>query len=543
MMNFRDKTKTELIKELQKLQQEHNSLKTSYEKDIKELKQAEEALRLEKENFRNSLDDSPLGVRIVSTEGDTIYANQAILNIYGYDSLGELQKIHIKDRYTPESYAEAQKRKYQRDRGDLSATNYEISIVRKNGEIRHLQVFRKNVFWNGIWQFQIIYNDITEHRQAEEKLVKLNECFLKFGPDTLANINLLVALSGELMGGTCSLYNRLQGNMLCSIGQWNTPPGYQSMSHPEGHICNDVIKSTGETTILIRNLQDTSYAQTDPNVRLYRLKTYIGKAVKFNNRNIGSLCVVFQRDIIPGNNEIRLLEIIASAIGVEEIRKNAEKEIRKSKKLLEDLHKHLNEIRENERALISREIHDQIGQSLTALKLDLNRIQEYVSTNSEAMAKLKGMVELVSDTIKDVQRISSDLRPGILDDLGLSAAIEWYSGEFEERTGIRCNLKFDDSIFGDSQKNLVFFRVLQEALTNVIRHANASSVSIILHQSKQGTTMTIKDNGIGIPPGKAESTKSLGLIGMRERIKQFGGKVDILSRKGQGTKLTIFIPE
>ena len=163
-----------------------------------------------------------------------------------------------------------------------------------------------------------VSRDITSLKQVEKWLVKLNECFLKFGASTLVNINILVALCGELMGGTCSLYNRLQGDMLCSLGQWNTPHGYQSMDHPEGHLCNDVIKSTAETTIVIRDLQNTRYAQTDPNVRLYRLNTYIGKAVKFNKINIGSLCVVFQRDVIPSTNEIRLMGIIASAIGVEE---------------------------------------------------------------------------------------------------------------------------------------------------------------------------------------------------------------------------------
>ncbi|MGD0755993.1 MAG: ATP-binding protein [Bacteroidales bacterium] len=223
-------------------------------------------------------------------------------------------------------------------------------------------------------------------------------------------------------------------------------------------------------------------------------------------------------------------------------RKQAEEEVRKSKKLLENLHKHLNEMLESERALISREIHDQIGQSLTALKLDLNWMYKYVGTKPEVVMKLDNMIELISNTIKDVQRISSELRPGILDDLGLAAAIEWYSGEFEERTGIRCRLKLDDSISGNSQNDLVFFRVLQEALTNIIRHANASIVSIKLHQSKQGSTLTIKDNGIGMHLEKVESGNPLGLIGMRERIRQVGGTLYISSGIGQGTKLTIFIP-
>jgi len=353
--------------------------------NIGERKRAEDALLLEKDNFRHSLDDSPLGVRIATIEGNTLYANNTLLNFYGYDSLGELQKTPLKNRYTPESYVQAQKRKRQREHGDLSATGYEISIVRKDGEIRHLQVFRKEVLWDGVRQFQVICNDITGRKQAEEEIIK-------------------------------------------------------------------------------------------------------------------------------------------------------------SKKLVEDLHKHLTEIRENERALISREIHDQIGQSLTALKLDLNWMYKYVGTNPEAVMKLDNMIELISNTIKDVQRISSDLRPGILDDLGLAAAIEWYSGEFEERTGIKCRLRLDDSIFGDSQKNLVFFRVLQEALTNVIRHANASIVNIKLHQSKQGSTLTIKDNGIGMHLEKVESGNPLGLIGTRERIRQVGGTLYISSGIGQGTKLTIFIP-
>ncbi|RQW81044.1 MAG: sensor histidine kinase, partial [Geobacter sp.] len=202
----------------------------------------------------------------------------------------------------------------------------------------------------------------------------------------------------------------------------------------------------------------------------------------------------------------------------------------------------LNEIREEERALISREIHDRLGQSMTALKLDLKRMHSYIDTNPDAVKKLNAMIELVSGTIIDVQRISSDLRPGILDELGLVPAIEWYCYEFEERTGIKCILKLDNSDYSDSQINLTFFRILQETLTNVIRHAKASSVSIKLHQSDRGVTMSIKDNGIGITKEQIESYRSLGLISMRERVKQFNGTIDISSKKDSGTKLTIFIP-
>jgi len=148
-------------------------------RDITERKQMESSLQKSEENFRHSLDDSPLGVRISTIEGETIYANRAILDIYGYGSIEELKKTPLTERYTPESYAEFQLRKEKRLRGEFGPSEYEISIVRKNGEIRHLYVFRKGIFWNGKKQSQVVYQDITERRQAEEKLRETLESLRK----------------------------------------------------------------------------------------------------------------------------------------------------------------------------------------------------------------------------------------------------------------------------------------------------------------------------------------------------------------------------
>ncbi|MCX6556915.1 MAG: response regulator [Candidatus Aminicenantes bacterium] len=129
-----------------------------------------EALTRSEKNFRRSLDDSPLGVRVAADKGETIYANKMLLDIYGYANVEELNKVPIKERYTPQSYAEFQMRKKDRERGDFGPSEYEINIVRKNGEIRHLLVFRKEILWNGTKQFQVIYQDITDRKQAEEKI-------------------------------------------------------------------------------------------------------------------------------------------------------------------------------------------------------------------------------------------------------------------------------------------------------------------------------------------------------------------------------------
>lgn len=242
--------------------------------------------------------------------------------------------------------------------------------------------------------------------------------------------------------------------------------------------------------------------------------------------------------VIEGGKTVR---IIGNIIDITE-RKLAEIEVKKSKELLSNLNKRLNEIREEERTLLSRELHDQFGQALTALKIDLNELQYQIRTSPDAADKLNDMIGMVSNIIRDVQRISSDLRPEILYDLGLVPAIEWVTGSFEKRTGVKCTLETDGHEYSDSTNNLALFRILQESLTNVIRHANASSVFVSLRHRKDGIIMTISDDGKGITKNCIESSKSLGIIGMQERARQIGGSLEITSGKNAGTTLTIRIP-
>ncbi len=170
----------------------------------------------------------------------------------------------------------------------------------------------------------------AKSKHLREYLVKLGECFLSLGSNSDENINRLVAICGEFMGATCALYNRLERGMLCSVGKWRLPMDSKSIDKPEGHICYDVILHAKDNPFIVRNLQNSSYALTDANVARYKLQTYVGMAVKFEDRYIGSLCVVFQKDFVPSAEEIRFMRIVVSAIAIEENRRQTQLKLQES---------------------------------------------------------------------------------------------------------------------------------------------------------------------------------------------------------------------
>ncbi|MFQ5419937.1 MAG: ATP-binding protein, partial [Anaerolineae bacterium] len=217
------------------------------------------------------------------------------------------------------------------------AMRHEYRIIRPDGAVRWLygKVSPTLDETGQVMRLDGVVSDITERKQAEDRLARLNACFLNFGPDPLANINQLTALCGELLDADCALYNRLHQGMLCSWGQWQTPPGYNPVDQPEGHICYDVIKQPKDDVVIIRNLAATAYAETDPNVKPFNLQTYIGKAVQLQEETaVGSLCVVYQRDFVPGDNDIQLMTLISGAIAIEERRKGARDSLKETQEHL-----------------------------------------------------------------------------------------------------------------------------------------------------------------------------------------------------------------
>ena len=225
-------------------------------------------------------------------------------------------------------------------------------------------------------------------------------------------------------------------------------------------------------------------------------------------------------------------------------RLKTEEKLRKSHEQLRALSVYLQHIREDERIRISRQVHDELGQSLTGLKMDLYWLSSRLPKQlREVHDKTKAMSAHIDSTIQTVRRISTELRPGILDDLGLVAALEWQAHEFQKRTGVHCTVTSDlkEAIL-DEDLNTAFFRIFQETLTNVIRHANATKVTIHLKKQRGQLILEIKDNGRGISEAEISNTRSIGLLGMRERAALLGGKITVSGVSGKGTTVLVKIP-
>jgi PAS domain S-box-containing protein len=221
-------------------------------------------------------------------------------------------------------------------------------------------------------------------------------------------------------------------------------------------------------------------------------------------------------------------------------RKQIEMDLIKSQLDLRNLAMSLEMARENEKKIISREIHDELGQLMTGLKMDIAWVSGRLGTEQKMLKnKTQSMLEMVDEAIRSVKRITTQLRPRILDEMGLAAAVEWQAERFEKQSGIKCKTSFWPADIDVAMEiSIVMFRVLQEALTNVARHSHATAAAINLKAVDRRLVLQVKDNGVGITPARLNNQHSNGLMGIRERLLAIGGDLQVKGLKGRGTALT-----
>jgi PAS domain S-box-containing protein len=225
-------------------------------------------------------------------------------------------------------------------------------------------------------------------------------------------------------------------------------------------------------------------------------------------------------------------------------RTRAERELRESREHLRQLSASLQAVREEEKARIARELHDELGQALTGLKMDLAQLVTQLAPEQQgAIGQANAMKTLIESTVASVRRIATELRPLMLDDLGLLATIEWLVNDFSRRTGIAVDLTLPEVEFAlGPELSTALFRVLQESLTNVARHAGADRVRITLSGTESDVQLTVEDNGKGIGASLESAPRTFGLIGMRERARMLGGELAVHSNPWAGTSIVMIVP-
>ena len=277
--------------------------------------------------------------------------------------------------------------------------------------------------------------------------------------------------------------------------------------------------------------------------RLNKFKSMAIIPIRYQEKVLGTIHMTDEKEEMVTLKNVLFIETLAPIIGESIYRFNAEESLRKSQEHLRNLTAHLQEVRENERTIIAREIHDELGQIMTAIKIELSWVKDKYHDHTDLHQKATSMLSLIDATIQTIKKIITELRPGILDHLGISAALEWQAGEFQRITGIPCDIvTIPEEIHLEKDLTTNIFRIFQEILTNVMRHAQATQISAILEKSDGKIMLTVQDNGKGITDDQISKPASFGILGIRERVNHMGGSFKITGVPGEGTEITIIVP-
>ncbi|MGE5430249.1 MAG: PAS domain S-box protein [Syntrophomonadaceae bacterium] len=532
--------------------------------DITERKNAEDEVQKSEKLFRLVWENSADGMRLADRYGNVKMVNESFCRMV------DLKRSQMESKSISLIY-------HEDVRGE-TISGY-VEKVRTGTVIPHSQT--EITLWNGkkIW-FDVahselvlhgqellilsVFRDITERKRAEERLSKLNDCMLNFGADAKENINRLVALCGEQLSASAAFYNRLDGGSLYSLGQWNAPEDFCGKDNAEGHICYDVIRGDKNKTWVIPGLDETNYADSDPNVLRYGLKTYIGKQVSCDSNPVGALCVVYQENYSPSQDDLKLLGIAVAAIGVEEKRKRAEEELILAKEAAEKA----DQLKSDFLAQMSHEIRTPINTILSFTSLlrsefeeklpdEMGQIFKIIDSGGRRLTRTIDMILSMSQLQSGNYEMNPrklNLRSDILNNL---------FREFQNQAKLK-NLEFlltgdiqnDEVITGDPYSLTQLF---QNLIDNAIKYTQKGKVEIFIANGHPDvTSVMVKDTGIGISeeylpkifsPFSQEETgytrrfegNGLGLALVKKYADLNSATVKLESRKGKGTTVTVVL--
>ena len=491
------------------------------ETDLHERKRAEEELRVSRRSLSDIFTFAPVGIYQSSRDGKFITANFALAKMLGYSSVAELLEVQL-DRGIYFAEDERQ-RLIDEHEGRGYAVDLDMVWKRKDGSPIPVQLSAHAIKRpNGETEyFEGFVRDITERKQAEASLRKNAERLSKAQQ---------VARMGFL--------------------DWNLETDEIVLSDETYAIYGfpkDELKTTTELVARAVHPEDADLVRRELEITLQG-----GPAYDVEHRIVrpdGSIIWTHSQAEVFRDAEGKPKTMLGTTVDITK-RKEAELALQHSRKQLRALLARLTQAREEERVRISREVHDEFGQLLTGLKMDLRWLERKLSEplllppdSAALLDRVVGASELADATIAVVQKIAAELRPGALDALGLEPALQAEARRFQERSGVPCVVVAQETraISTPEVANELFY-ICQEALTNIARHARAGSVEIRLQTDGDTLVLDVRDDGVGMPAEQLKMPRSLGLIGMRERALQSGGTIAFMRNQPRGTRVVVRVP-
>ena len=481
--------------------------------DITERKRAEDALRRSEELFRAIVEDQSEMIVRWKPDGTRTFVNRAYSRVFG----GEPEDF-VGTSFFPlvaEKYRDGIWKKI----GSLTPENPLATEVHEslgvNGEIRWQEWTDRGIFDEDsrLVELQSTGRDITERERAQEAMRRSEESFRKaFDANPAPSV---------IVRSRDRYWLNVNGAFVRTFG----------------YTAEEAVGKTGAELRIWPDARE----QEELWQGFLDKKRIRGHETRLRTKSGGLIDVLFYAETIDLSGEQCLL---ASVIDITE-RKRTEEQLKRYNEELRALSARLHSVREEESARIAREIHDELGADLSSLKWDLEEIDELLSESTQPSAlreKVAALVSLTDRAVDTVRRITSELRPTALDEFGLVEALRWHAQQFQTRTGIVIDCDLPESVDLNREQATAIFRIVQEALTNVLRHARATRVDIKMRREDDYLVLTISDNGRGITEDQKSGPQSLGVLGMRERAHLLGGEIDVEGAEARGTVLSVRLP-
>ena len=509
------------------------------------------------QEYRSIVESSLDGIMIIQ-DGKLVYVNLSAVHLFGYGQSEDMQKLNLADTIAPPNRASLEIIQEGRLLGDEVLRNYEMRGLTKQGKMIDLEANAHIIEWNDCLAVQASFRDITKRKMLERE-----QSLWLWEQETLSNIDRklvgimdLEKIFAAILQQTLNLTRAHFAGVLLfdesqTSVQWKAICGntlqhtLESFKPPEAF--NAILKNERPNIIYDSNAQELFPLSQIPIIREEKIVSTAWMPLIVEGKHKGMIVVGYRHNHEFVGREMRLLHSLAEKHSIAMVNAQLYADLLQREKELEILSGARVQAQEDERRRIAREIHDGLGQMLTAIKFNLEILEDMITVGQEGQDRILDMKGLLDEVMKEAREISYNLMPSVLDDFGLTPALQLLSEQFTNRTDVKAQFHTSGITERlDPQTEIGLYRIAQESLNNVAKHAEATEVNLQFIRYPGGIRLVIEDNGKGIieKPDivRATGKGGMGLVSMRERAASFGGILTIDSTPKNGTFITVEIP-